>query len=338
MRPWNAALVTVWAIAVAGCAQQNDNPFGARGQMEPPPKSAALLFTSGRWSTSAGAGREVYAVNADGSGLIRLTYCNTESTTCDNLEVAPSSDRKRIIARRTTSGDPSEAIVFADLARGIESTLVPSTRKVSSIEWAPFTDYVFYSGLGQGGRDDIYRIDYNGLNDSNVTVTSDITERDVRMDPSLTQLAMTSADATGLAVIERITTTGYGGALTTGGTPGEPLTGLPWTVGSDADPAYSPSSDAIVFRRCTGRGADGLGTWDILTITETLGTPAVVAAGPLYRSEPDWGPDGISFFERDLDAGVTRLILVAPDGTNRRVLVEQAATVAMGPPRFLPTP
>jgi hypothetical protein len=38
----------------------------------------------------------------------------------------------------------------------------------------------------------------------------------------------------------------------------------------------------------------------------------------------------------DPDAGVTRLLVVDPDGGNRRVLSSQPVSVAMGPPRFLP--
>jgi hypothetical protein len=322
-------------LAVGGCAQEYDNPFAERGRTVAPPDSAILLFTSARWTTSSGAGREVFAVNADGSEITRLTYCNTETSACDNLDIAPSPDRLKIVSRRLTSSDPAEAIVYVDLARGVETTIVPSSRRVSSLEWDPSGVSVLYSGLGQGGKDDLYSVDYNGQNDSNFTVSPDKSERHPRYDPTGTGIVFGSVDASGLGLIQYITSAAMA-TITAGGEPGAPLPGQPWIVGSDADPSYSPTATAIVFRRCTGVGRDGRGTWDILTISEVLGTPKIVAAGALYRSEPDWGPAGIAFYEVDPDAGVTRLVVVDPDGGNRRVLSSQSASIAMGPPRFLP--
>jgi Tol biopolymer transport system component len=335
MQPPKAALVAVWVLAAAACSEQSDNPFAGRERMVPPPESAILLFTSSGWTTSPGAGREVYAVNADGSEVTRLTYCNTETEACDNLEVAASSDRMRIMARRIRSSDPAEAMVYVDLARSVQSTLVPSSRKVSSIDWPPNVDFVFYSGLGAGGIDDVYRIDYNGQNEYNISGTTESAERDPRVDPFGTQVALTSSDASGLGIIERITSTGIRSSITAGGEPGLPLSNVPWIVGSDTDPAFSPDAEAIVFRRATSRGRDGRGHWDILTVAELLGPTSVVASGPLYRGEPDWGPSGIAFFEEDSDAGVSRLVLVGRDGTNRRVLLTLPLSVAVGPPRFL---
>ena len=125
--------------------------------------------------------------------------------------------------------------------------------------------------------------------------------------------------------------------LTSGPATGPALPGTPYVVGADADPAFSPDSTLVVFRRLTGTGNGGLGTWDVNVISgATAAVPRTIATGPAFRGAPDWGPNGILFVETDAAAGTSRLVRVQPDGTGRTVLRSEPATARMGAPRWLP--
>jgi Tol biopolymer transport system component len=107
-------------------------------------------------------------------------------------------------------------------------------------------------------------------------------------------------------------------------------------VGSDADPVPSPDGLSVAFRRLTGTGNGGLGTWDLMTVKLDGTEPAVVATGPLFRGAPDWGPKGIVFVETDAAASESRLVVLQPDGTARTVLRTENAAFRMASPRWLP--
>ena len=61
-----------------------------------------------------------------------------------------------------------------------------------------------------------------------------------------------------------------------------------------------------------------------------------VATGAAFRGAPDWGAAGVVFVETDAAVGESRLVLVAPDGSGRKVLRAEPAAHRMSAPRFLP--
>ena len=86
-------------------------------------------------------------MNADGSNLTRLTFCNNNGA-CDYAEASAAPDRIRVGARRASvdnNGDglineaDGMALVFLDLQRGVEALLVPASRRVTGVDWAPAT-------------------------------------------------------------------------------------------------------------------------------------------------------------------------------------------------------
>ena len=338
-----AALVGALTASLGGCNTEYDNPFARTDIGVPPPATADVVFTSNSYTTRAGLPRDLFAVEDGGAGLTRLTFCNTDPRRCDNIEAAPSPERQRMAVRRV-SADPDkdgrltpadgEALMFVDLARGTEAELVPANARVSGMDWSPLGDFIIYSALGEGGLEDLWIMDPNGQNNRNRTVSATITERRPRLN--------TSANS---AVYERIDATGKGQIyifsafkVTSGGPGTEALAGTPYIVGSDADPDFSPDGRLVVFRRLTGTGNGGLGTWDILT-ARTDGTEmTVVATGPAYRGAPDWGPEGILFNEVNVAASTSQLVLIDPAGTNRRTPVSLGASFLLSFPRWLAPP
>src|SRR5688572_23411383 len=149
VRGWPAALVPLALLAaLPACNNSRDdqNPFADTTRTVPPPSTAALLFVSSVRSQSAGTGREVYAVNLDGSGVTQLTFCNDDrlARLCDYAEASSSPERNRVIVRRAATDTDGNgrvdeadglALVFVDLQRGVEAVLVPAERRVSGVDW-----------------------------------------------------------------------------------------------------------------------------------------------------------------------------------------------------------
>jgi hypothetical protein len=284
-------------------------------------------------------------MSADGSNVTRLTFCNTADKACDTIEAASAPDRNRMIVRRIpndSNGDgrlteeDGVGAYFVGLDRGTEAEVEGQARAVSCVDWSRSGDLILYSMLGPSDPDDIYRADPNGANLTNLTQTGAVRERRPRLDPGVT-----------VAVYERIDTGSKGhiwlfqslnsqAQVTSGAEGSGTLPGTPYVVGGDADPVFSPDAQSIAFRRLTGTGNDGLGTWDLLTVKTDGTSPAVIATGPVYRGAPDWGTQGIVSTEIDAAAGTAQLVIVQSDGSGRRVLLSQASSVALSYPRWLP--
>jgi Tol biopolymer transport system component len=329
--------------ALPGCnnSRDNTNPFANAAQTVPPPASAAIVYTSSLWSLVPGDTREVYAVNADGSGVTRLTFCNNpdQLIQCDSAEASPAPDRVRMALRRASvdsNGDgqvteaDGTALVFDDLQRGVEALLVPASRIVTGVDWGPSGSFIVYSGLPAGGGvQDLFRIDYNGQNDTDLTCPANTTgcnftikETRPRIDSSESIAVFQYTDSTsGHSQVALFQTSANQPLLTTGP--------------SDADPAFSPDATHVVFRRLTDAAANGgRGSWNIVTIASDGTGLAVVISGPAYRGAPDWGPSGLTWAESD--ATGVRLMASAADGSNVRVLVTQAVGTQLTNPRWLP--
>ena len=335
-----AALVILLAGALPACNTEYDNPFARSDTGVPPPDATDIVFSSNTYTNRTGSPRDLFAAEDGGAGLTRLTFCNTEQARCDNIEAAPAPERQRMAVRRVTtdsnndgrlSAEDGEALVFVDLARGVEAELIPANARVNGADWSPLGDFIIYSANGEGGIPDLWIMDPNGQNNRNRTATNTVSERRPRLNASANS-----------AVYERIEPGGKGQIyvfstfrVSSGGPGSDPLPGTPYIVGSVADPDFSPDGRLVVFRRLTGLGQGGLGTWDILT-ARTDGTElTVVASGPVYRGAPDWGTSGILFNEVDVAASASRLVLVDPAGTNRRTPVTMGASVLLSFPRWL---
>src|SRR5262249_59576794 len=113
---------------------------------------------------------EVMAVAADGSGLQQLTTCARESPPCDVLEVAPSPDRNRLVAVRTTpeAEAGANALYFMDLARSVQQIIV-SKRRVESADWSADGSFLLYSTVNpQTQNEDLFTSNPHSTNEQNL--------------------------------------------------------------------------------------------------------------------------------------------------------------------------
>ncbi len=329
------ALVASISLAAA-CGDDPANPFNRFVTSRPPSAEAVLLFVSGSWTDIPGAPREILALNADGSKLEQLTACAQSAQPCDFIQVAPSPERNRLIAIRTTpdAAAGTSALYFMDLSRAVETIIFPN-RRVLSADYSPDGTFVIFSAIAaQTTEGDLFYSQPNGKEEQNLTTTPTVSERNPRIDPFARTVVFEQNDASGvephLPLLEHTAheRPGHGA-----GAPGNAL-----RRGDRRRPRHlARRRSPIAFTRLTGTGNGGLGTWDLLTLkADGMSKPVVIATGPVYRGAPDWGSSGILFVETDAAASRSQLVLVQPDGSGRTVLRTENATSRMGSPRWLP--
>lgn len=332
-----AALLVV-GLAPA-CSDDTTNPFDQFSFSQPPGPDAILLYVSGAWADEPDAPRELYALNSDGTTQ-QLTTCTQRSEPCDFLQVAPSSDPSRVVAvRGAIGGDPdATALFFADLGRSVE-TIILLSRRVQAADWSFDDGIVAYSA---GDVENLGAVQPNGDEDRLLTETPFFRERYPRLAFDLSTATYEGLDSTPGKSRLYFLLGGEGEPepITQGGPGTEVLAGTPYIVGSDSTPAFSPDQQSIVFRRLTGTGNGGLGTWDMLTTesNSTMDDPLPVSVGGgVYRGAPDWSVYNgrIVFVETDMTTGISSMVSILPDGTDRQVLHSEDAGFRMGAPRWI---
>lgn len=332
--PSRALLVGLVAL-LGGCAKQGANPFNVFSPSRTPSADAVLLFVSGSWATTTGGPRELFAANADGSKIERLTTCTQAAQPCDMLQVAPAPGRQRIVAVRTTPGAASgtQVLYFMDLSRSAETIIAPR-RRVESADWsADGTFLVYAASTPPTSEEDLFYSASDGTSEQNLTSTPTVRERSARIDPFGRTATYELIDDSGVGRIYLFQAI----PVTSGPATGPVLPGTPYQVAADADPAFAPDANSVVFRRLTGTGNGGLGTWDLMVVPANAATPPVaIATGAVYRGAPDWGPNGILFVETDAATSKSELVRIQPDGSGRTVLHTEDAGYRMAAPRWLP--
>jgi hypothetical protein len=340
-----ARLATALLVVVLApsCSEDTTNPFDQFSFSRAPGPDAILLYVSGAWASEPDAPRELYALNADGT-TEQLTTCTRLSEPCDFLQVAPSSDPSRVIAvRGLIGGDPAAtALYFVDLGRSVE-TIILASRRVQAADWS-FDDTIV--GYSAGDVENLGAVEPNGADERLLTDTPFFRERSIRLAFDLSTAVYEGLDTTpgksGIYFLVGDTSVAPEPIVQSG--PGtEVLPGTPYIVGSNATPAFAPDQQSVVFRRLTGTGNDGLGTWDMLTTesNSSLDEPRPVAVGgDVFRGAPDWGlyNGRIVFVETDTTTGVSSMVSILPDGTDRQVLHSEDAGFRMGAPRWIQGP
>jgi Tol biopolymer transport system component len=343
------------ALLLAGCNSEQPNPFQNSSAIVTPKTSNAIVFTSNLWAGRAGAPREVYGVDPDGANLTRVTFCNSQGSSCDNQEAVPSPDGERYATLRIVkdangdgrfTAEDGVALFLVNPKQGQEGQLtlrVGSTssplptviKRVSGVDWTPGGDVLVFSAEGGGGHDDLYRTvprpDTDMSQTGALSDTADVRERRPRMNPNGAYAAYERGDPSSRSEVWLFQSQIQQAQVTTGGPAGPLLPDGSYAVGSDADPDFSPDGAAVVFRRLTGAGS-GTGTWELYTVRTDGSSLARVVEGPVFRGAPDWGPSGIAFAETD--ANGSRLVTMKSDGSERRVILTVAAGLEISAPRW----
>jgi hypothetical protein len=340
MSRFRAPVLLAAALLLSGCDSEYDNPFENASTSQVPPPDATLLFVQNGYDGTGTGPRELFAVNDATGSLTQLTSCSRRANPCDIFEVAPATDRRRVIVRRAEdlNGDGRIGVndgvraVFLDLARSTEAPVLTNFDDVTSVDWSPLGDTLLF-GARSGTLEDLFRSQLNGEELFNLTNSGEIRERRARYDRSGTVAAFERLNAAGRTEVWLYRTSVQQSAITTAGS-GTGTLANGYVVGSDADPSFSPDSTRVVFRRLVGTTGEGL--WDIYS-ARIDGTGLLpIATAPGYRSAPAWGSNGIAFVERLSGGTSTRLVVVDESGTVLRVPVTLGSNIRMDAPRWLP--
>ena len=329
------------AAAFSACTAGVAPTIAASSSNTAVPSSTDTVFVaSDAWSTRAGANFELFSVGG-GPQPTRLTYCSG----CQALSASPSLDRNRVALRRVNAdtnrdGRLDEAdrvsLLLVDFGRQIEGPFLPDGWSNSSVDWAADGTFLVHTSSTDGGPDDMYQVDSNAQNNQRILFTPNVRERGARINPAITRVVYERIDGAGAGKSEIwvFSSTTNQARITDSGIVGEPLAGTLYLVGSDASPDYSPDGNSVVFRRLTSAGVPD-GAWDILVTSSTGGAPRVIAAGPQFRSSPDWSKDGIVFAEQNLSTGGTDVVVVDPATNARRVIQSFANGYKAAAPRWI---
>ena len=334
--------LVVLILAPVACQTSYENPF-LPPAAAPVPAGATLLFVSNAHDGARVGPRELFAVDDRGGPATRLTMCATRSPACEVAEVAPAPDRNRVAVRRRVDGnrdgiwtpDEDDGIWVVDLARGVEGQTIPA-KNITSLDWSPNDDVLVYSARGEGGLADLFSAFANGTEDGNRTATADVHERRLRFHPVQRVLVYERTMPGQRSEVWLYQSLLLQRKFTSGADLGAArLPGTDYLIGSDTDPDIAPDLSGIVFRRLTGVGERGRGTWDVVTVDSTGTNFKPLAAGAAYRSAPDWGPRGIVFAEIPVGSPTGSLVVVDNEGV-RRVVLTQRAEFFLESPRWLP--
>ena len=165
------AVLLVLAAALGACSGDPENPFADIIQTFAPSSAASIAFTSNGYGQVPGAPRELFSIETSGAGLTRLTFCNVEPRRCDTVLASSAPDRQRMAILRVlddsdgngrlTEAD-GQALLVTDLSRAVEGPLFPQSQQVTGVDWSIGGDVLVYNGVGEGGIDDLFRVDPNG--------------------------------------------------------------------------------------------------------------------------------------------------------------------------------
>ncbi len=245
---------------------------------------------------------EVWSVNPDGSGRTQLTNTQTDVSS----QPAFSPDGQTILFFRFMLGPNG---LYTMNSGGGGEQLIPNTEGAIDGTWAPDGDKIAFERLS--GPSDIYSMNLDGTNMTNLTSSGSFGESSPDWSPLGDKIAYASGD------IWTMNTDGSGKTN---------VTNLPGT--SEDSPDWSPDGTKIIFDMTlpAGAGAAGfLGNRDIAMINaDGTGLQMITNDPSADQYDPVFSPDGlqIAFTQRPTDGlgvagfGVTGIIVANADGTN----------------------
>ena len=235
---------------------------------------------------------EIYKMNADGSGVARMTTNAAADTmpaiSPDGLRVAFTSNR-----------DGNREIYVMGINSSNVTRLTSNTANDEQPAWSPDGTKIAYTSTVTGNSE-IFVMNADGSNKVNVT-NNPAEDTGATWSPDGTQIAFSSTRA-GNPEIYRANANGSG-------TP----TRLTNTNKIDTDPDWSPDGSKIAFY--SDRGSRG----SVWTMSASTGAnPTNLTRATVLDSDPSWSPDGTRIaFTRDAGGGSTNVWAANADGSGQ---------------------
>jgi Tol biopolymer transport system component len=270
-----------------------------------PGTNGKIAFVSTRDGTE-----QIYTMNADGSGVIQLTF-----TTTFNSYPEWSADGAKIVFESDRDGNHEIYTMYAD---GSVQTRLTNNAAIDNVAaWSPDGSQIVFASL-RDGNSEIYVMNSNGSGQTRLTFDAG-SDTQPAWSPDGTKIAFESDQA------------GFGQIFVMN-TDGSNVTQLT-TSYRNGGANWSPDGSKIVFH--SDRDCNGCGTYfDIYSMNADGTGQTRLANDPTTATLPAWSPDGTKIaFDSQRDSNYEVYIMNA-DGSGQTNLTSNSAVdfrVSWGP-------
>ncbi len=244
---------------------------------------------------------EIYVMNADGSGLLRLTNNpgkdGDPAWTADGARIAFESDRDGMLEIYSMNADGSDVtrLTFSNPDEGFIN-VEPA--------WSPDGSRIAFAS-NRAGNAHIYVMNADG---SGVQRLSDSPGQGPEWSPDGARIAFTSIDEAGNFDVYIVDADGSN------------LTRLTRNPAADAEPSFSPDGARIAFR------SERDGNPEIYVMNVDGSSPVRLTNNLAEDGEPAWSPDGTRITFRSFRDGTDDIYVMFEDGSSQvRLTSERAA-------------
>jgi Tol biopolymer transport system component len=283
-------------LALAGC--------GGAGSPTPGP----IVFLG----DPEGMGRQLWAVNADGSGVRRISETDRE------LAPGLAPDGEKVLLERINEDESARCglpscsqIWVADAGGGGKVALTGVDEDAERATWSPDGDRILFTKRDpeREGDDityfqsDIYVINADGSDETRLT---DLVgeETGPTWSPDGEQIAFSTS-----------TGTGEEGDIYVMSSDGTELTRLTDLPGVETEPVWSPDGERIAF------STEWVDRADVYVVSSDGSELRRLTDPAVGETSPAWSPDGdMLAFYRETDRG-SRIGIASEDGSDRREVV-----------------
>lgn len=301
------------AVALCGHTGARATGFSSPMRLSRPAGSQQPRLATDGGRIAFASGREIFLINADGSGLTQLTYSATDVY---NYQPALSPDGTRVAFARAQGGQAGISIIDVNgtgqwmlttnnLTRDSEPAWSPDGQKIAFVRgYDPTSEGV--ANLSQCGPARIYVTEVDGVFTNLINLTPDQSSTDPAWSPDGTRIAFASNKDGNYDIY----------SMASDGSDVQQLTS---TREHEAEPTWSPDGKWIAYASnyvgvevaCgfihTGRGGgDPFSVQPDIYMMSSDGSNQTRLTETGNNLEPTWSPDGlslafVSFYEDDFE-------------------------------------
>ena len=255
----------IYSMAADGSGEplRLTNSPGLDGDPSWSPDGTKIAFETDRH----GGGFEIYVINADGSGLTRLTVSDGGETAFQNIEPVWSPDGSTIAFTSTRLGNAYIHLMAPDGTDVTQLTKIPG----QGPDWSPDGSRIVFYSLDVGGNFDIWVTD--GTQETRLTEDPAV-DREPAWSPAGDQIVFVS-DRDGNSEIYVMDVDGSNPVR---------LTNDP---SADIEPSWSPDGRSIIFRSSRN------GNDDLYTMLADGSDPTRLTTSPASDGQPAWSSGAV---------------------------------------------